>query len=124
MGNFAGEVDNPKRNYPLGITLAVVLVALNYVVPVVVGVGLSSTDWSLWQEGYLVTVAKQSAGSWLGIWMFAAGLASACGIFNVVMSSSARTMHRTARLGMLPGGDFFAKEWGRFNSPVAAILFL
>lgn len=37
LGCMAGEVKNPKRTYPIGVTLTILFLTLTYVIPVSVG---------------------------------------------------------------------------------------
>ncbi|MBM4272351.1 MAG: amino acid permease, partial [Deltaproteobacteria bacterium] len=68
VSTFAGEVDNPKRNYPLALMISVPLITLLYVLPIYVGVA-STTNWHEWQTGDIVKVAGQVVGPWLGSMM-------------------------------------------------------
>ena len=100
LSTFAGEVRRPKRTYPLGIALVCVASALNYALPVVVGVALFP-DTSAWdsdvskntgtgggggQDVNLVDVGAK-LGRWMGVWVVLAGVVSALGQLNVVMST-------------------------------------
>ena len=81
--------------------VTVVLVTTVYLLPMAVGVGVA-TESSAWKEGYLPQVAAQIGGSWLGIWLTCAGLASAAGMFNALLCTSARVPYAMADRGLLP----------------------
>jgi amino acid transporter len=46
--SFAGEVEDPGRNYPLGMGLAVMLVFASLFLPVLIGTGASSAPYQNW----------------------------------------------------------------------------
>jgi len=100
-GCCAAEVINPPRNYPRAMIVTVVLVTTVYLLPMAVGVGVA-TESSAWKEGYLPQVAARIGGSWLGIWLTCAGLASAAGMFNALLCTSARVPYAMADRGLLP----------------------
>ena len=105
LSTFAGEVRRPKRTYPLGIALVCAASALNYALPVVVGVALYP-DTSRWDSDVskstgaggdagggvnLVDVGAQ-LGRWMGVWVVLAGVVSALGQLNAVMSTTSRAL--------------------------------
>jgi amino acid transporter len=64
-GNMAGSVQNPKRNFPLAMFIAIVLIIANYFLPVLLVAAaplpaLQGTPrWSEWQLGYFSLAAQQ-----------------------------------------------------------------
>ncbi len=118
-GCCAGEVDKPNRNYPRAMTLAVLLVALAYLLPMWVGVSVA-TDWSNWKEGYFPKVAAEAGGAWLGVWLTIAGLVSAMGLLNALLCTSSRVPYAMAELGTLP--RILATLHPRHATPCVAIL--
>ena len=83
--------------------IAVLLVTLSYLLPMVVGVSVA-TNWTEWKEGLFPKIAAQIGGGWLGIWLTAAGLASAVGMFNALLCTSSRVPFAMAERKMLPRG--------------------
>ncbi|MGZ8500936.1 MAG: APC family permease, partial [Candidatus Binatia bacterium] len=100
-GCCAGAVDAPNRVYPRAMMLTLILVTAAYLLPLAVGTGVDS-DWPQWKEGYLPKIAAQIGGSWLGIWLTAAALISAAGMFSALLCTSARVPYAMARRTMLP----------------------
>ena len=100
-GCCAAEVVNPARNYPKAMIVTVTLVTAVYLLPLAVGVGVT-TDWSAWKEGFFPEVAAQIGGPWLGTWLTLAALVSAAGMFNALLCTSARVPYAMAERGMLP----------------------
>jgi amino acid transporter len=118
-GCIAGEVNRPGRNYPRAMAITVLLVTGAYLLPIVVGVS-SDTLWSEWEEGRFPKIAAQIGGEWLGIWLTAAGLISAVGLFNALLCTSARVPYAMAERGTLPRG--LARLHPRHKTPVTSIL--
>jgi len=118
-GCCASEVDKPNLTYPRAMTLSVLLVTLAYLLPMWVGVSVS-TDWSNWKEGYFPKVAAEADGNWLGVWLTIAGLVSAMGLLNALLCTSARVPYAMAQRGTLPG--CFARRHQRHATPWIAIV--
>ncbi len=49
--SFSGEVEDPDRNYPRGMFIAVVLVFISLFVPILIGTGVDTEDYSMWTDG-------------------------------------------------------------------------
>ncbi|CEG47047.1 amino acid permease family protein [Plasmopara halstedii] len=118
LGCVAGEVKDGGRTYPIAIVIAMVLITINYALPVGAGIMVES-DFSQWHEGSLETIAIMIT-PWLGAWVGVAAIVATLGEFNVVMACSSRALWATADYKMLP--SFLAIEWKRFGTPVAAII--
>eukprot|EP00753_Platysulcus_tardus_P009518 PLAT217.10.p1 GENE.PLAT217.10~~PLAT217.10.p1 ORF type:complete len:478 (-),score=177.44 PLAT217.10:38-1471(-) len=118
LGAFAGEVTAPKRTYPLGVCISLLLISVNYMLPVVTGVALMGTNFNAWLPGFLITIAKRIA-PWLGTWVIVGGMISGLGLLNVVMSTSARALWAMARGKMMP--PWLGWE-NRLKAPVAAVM--
>lgn len=120
LGSIAGEVRNPQKTYPKGVLLGIVLTTATYFIPVAVGVSLSSTDWSLWEQGHLIRIAS-SVSKPLGEFMLFSSAVSALGAFNANMSTDARVLWCVADFKMLP--KFFTVSRESSNAPVASVFF-
>ncbi|HEY3927262.1 MAG TPA: APC family permease [Candidatus Koribacter sp.] len=107
VSTYAGEVDQPQRNYPRAIAYALLLTVICYLVPVSAGVTVT-TDASVWSsdQGWPV-IARLIAGRWLGTLMAIGGLASIWGLFNGQLLYVSRLPYVLARDGWLP--KLFAK---------------
>ena len=66
VSTLAGEVPAPHKTIPRALAAAVGLVVVTYVVPLMVGLGVTAEirDWRL---GYFATIAKEARGSHLVI---------------------------------------------------------
>ncbi|EGG15713.1 hypothetical protein DFA_10555 [Cavenderia fasciculata] len=66
IGQLAGEVKNPAKNYPLGVITVLIITIVTYLLPLLVQ---ASQDWLSWQDGQFSSIAMQIGGLWLGIFM-------------------------------------------------------
>lgn len=65
---YSGDVQNPGRDYPRGMCVAVVLVTISLFLPVFVGIGASKVPYEEWTDGSFTKIATDVAGPWLGYW--------------------------------------------------------
>ncbi|CAM9248438.1 unnamed protein product [Pylaiella littoralis] len=129
--SFAGEVENPGKNYPRALLACVALVVFCYGLPILVGTGAASVAaaaaadggdgvrWSLWEDGYFADIAEAIAGRWLGVWVVLAAAAANIGLFEAEMTSDALQLMGMAERGMLPAR--FARR-GPYGISGAAIV--
>ncbi len=116
---IASEVESPQQTYPRALRYNLVLVALNYCLPVGV-MALTGESSSSWEMGYWVVIAKRYAGVWLSVPIAMFGIASAFAMFVTLMMSYARIVMVLARDGWLP--RFLGNTYGQRRVPVFAIL--
>jgi len=115
---LAGEVQNPKRNFPNGVFLAVFLVFLSYILPLLVALGLDANQ-NNWAEGYLETLTRTKIGHWLAWWMVCASAVSNIGQFEAEMSSDSFQLQGMAERGMLPAA---LSKKSKYGTPLIPIL--
>jgi len=99
---YAGEVDEPQRNYPRALAAALLILILCYLFPVIAGVSITSepTIWSS-DAGWPI-IAQLIGGRWLGSLLAAAGLISTMGLFNAQLLYVSRLPYVLACDGWLP----------------------
>jgi amino acid transporter len=116
---IATEVERPQRTYPRAMLVAVVIVALSYVLPVAAMwmTGLAPTTW---ETGSWADVAGLLGGPLLRIGVVLGGMISAFGMFNALVMSYSRLPLAMAQDGMLP--SIFGKLQRRSRAPWVAIL--
>jgi len=114
----AGEVERPQRTYPRAVLIAVVLVALTYVVPFA-AMKAAGVDPTKWETGSWVDVARTFGGAPLAVAVVLGGMISAFGMFNALCMSYARLPAVLAEDGYLP--PLFARRL-RDGSPWVAVL--
>lgn len=118
VSTLAGEVENPSKTFPRALGGAVLLVVLSYLVPLLVGLGVTTqtADWTL---GYFAAVGEHVGGKWLAWWVVAAAAVSQIGQFEAEMSSDAYQLQGMAERGFIPA--VFNKR-SKHGTPTVAIL--
>ncbi|KAB8091965.1 hypothetical protein EE612_017680 [Oryza sativa] len=58
---MAGEVERPERTFPRALAVAVVLIAVSYLLPLMAAIGATDAPPETWENGYLA----DAAGTWL-----------------------------------------------------------
>lgn len=120
VSTFANEVEEPRKNYPLGLAIALPLIILAYLLPVISGISFT-TDMSVWTEstGWPV-IAKLMVGNWLGVVVAAFALVSAWMLFNSQLLYVSRLPYAMACDGWLP--KFLATTSPKTGVPIVALL--
>jgi len=118
---IATEVERPQRTYPRAMLVAVVIVALCYIVPVG-AVWMTGLPPAAWETGSWADIAGMLGGPLLRIGLVLGGMMSAFGMFNALVMSYSRLPLAMAQDGMLP--KFFSKLHPRTRAPWVAILAL
>ncbi len=119
----AGEVQNPKRTYPLAMAGAVTLVALTYVLPVaaVAGSGLDPNSWATggWADVGRAVLGSGVTGAILAMAITIGGMIGASGSLSALTMALSRLPAVMAEDGYLP--KFLARRNSRTGAPWAAI---
>jgi amino acid transporter len=118
---IATEVERPQRTYPRAMLVAVMIVALSYIVPVAAMwmTGLSPTAWD---TGFWADIAGMLGGPLLRLGLALGGIISGFGMFNALVMSYSRLPLAMAQDGMLP--RIFGKLHSRTRAPWVAIIAL
>lgn len=118
---IATEVERPQRTYPRAMLVAVMIVALSYIVPVAAMwmTGLSATAWD---TGFWADIAGMLGGPLLRLGLALGGIISGFGMFNALVMSYSRLPLAMAQDGMLP--KIFGKLHARTRAPWVAIIAL
>ena len=99
---FAGEVNEPRRNYPRAISLALVLTVAAYLLPTLAGITVT-TDVNIWSESRgWPAIAQLVGGNGLGFLLAAAALAAVWALFNSQMLYVSRLPYAMALDRWLP----------------------
>jgi amino acid transporter len=97
----AGEVENPRRNYPRAMVYSTMLVAVTYLLPLgamaVAGIATASFSTGDWAD-----VAVRLGGPLLGLAVIVGGCINGLGMFNALVLSYTRLPMAMAEDGMLP----------------------
>jgi len=114
----ANEVENPQRNYPRMILLAVGMIMLTYTIPIA-AVAWAGLPASLFSTGAWVDAAGILGGPLLATAVVVAGVMDDFGTFSNLTMSYTRLPHALAEDGFLPA--IFKKRL-RNGSPWVAVL--
>jgi len=102
VSTYAAEVDEPKRNYPRAIAVALVTALLSYLLPAIAGLAIT-TNPEIWTtEAGWPAIAQIISGRWLGSLIAAGGLVSMWGLFNAQLLYVSRLPFVMAWDGWLP----------------------
>lgn len=116
---FAADVQDPGRNYPIALALAVLMVVASLMFPILIATGASTQPYNDWHDGYFIQLAEDIVGPWLSYWlMFAAAIAN-MGMFEAEMSSDAWQLAGMADRGLVPA---VLGTRSQHDTPVYAIL--
>jgi len=119
VSTFAGEVDNPRRNYPLALVLSVPLIAILYLLPIGVAVG-TTDNWQGWQTGDIAKIAGQVAAPWLGAVLSLGVMFSTWSLFNSQLLYTSRLPFAMAEDGFFP--RWIARRNKRWGTPHVSLL--
>jgi len=118
---IATEVERPQRTYPRAMLLAVVIVAISYIVPVA-AMWMTGLPASAWDTGFWADIAGFMGGPWLRVALALGGMISGFGMFNALVMSYSRLPLAMAQDGMLP--KVFGKLQSKTRAPWVAIVVL
>jgi amino acid transporter len=107
----AQEVQEPQRNYPRAMLVAVALVALTYVLPLG-AVGLAGIPAAQFSTGAFADAARELVGPWLALCVVLGGTVNGFGMFNALMMSYTRVPYALAEEGLLPKALTWKTEAG------------
>jgi amino acid transporter len=114
----ANEVEDPQRNYPRVILLAVVMIMMTYIIPIA-AVAWAGIPASRFSTGAWVDAAHVLGGPALALAVVVAGVIDDFGSFSNLTLSYTRLPHALAEDGLLP--HVFTKKL-RNGSPWVAVL--
>jgi amino acid transporter len=113
------EVENPERNFPIGLAIVVPLAVGIYVITLAAGL-TALGNWREWETGYLVTAGRLLGGNVLGTSIFVAAV-----ICNFVLLDSTLLSVTRVPLTMAEDGYFhpaLARVSARYGTPVRSIV--
>jgi amino acid transporter len=113
------EVENPERNFPIGLAIVIPLSIVGYVVTLAAGLAALG-NWQEWDTGYLVTAGRLIGGNALGTGIFVASVIANFALLDSTLLSVSRLP-----LTMAEDGYFhpaLGKVSARFGTPVRSIL--
>jgi amino acid transporter len=97
----AQEVEEPQRNYPRAMLMAVGLVAVTYMLPLA-AVGMAGIPADRFSTGAWTDAARELLGPWLALCVVLGGTINGFGMFNALVMSYTRVPYALAEEGLLP----------------------
>jgi amino acid transporter len=104
LSTVAGDIDNPRRNYPRALAITIPMITLIYLIPTVISLAVIGDSDLEWTAGAFTIVAEKVGGRWLGLFLAGAAIVSAVGLFSAWMLSYSRIPFALANDGYLPAG--------------------
>ena len=118
---IATEVEKPQRTYPRAMLVAVLIVAISYIIPVA-AMWMTGLPASSWDTGFWADIAGILGGPLLRFGLALGGMISGFGMFNALVMSYSRLPLAMAQDGLLP--KVFGKLHPRSKAPWVAIVVL
>ncbi len=122
LSTTAEEIENPQRNFPRALLVAVPMVALSYAVPTFAALAALG-GWESWAPQHFAAVGRALGGALGGVlagWVILGGLLSNAVLMNVNMLSISRLPYAMALDRFLPA--FLGKASPVTGAPVASLV--
>jgi amino acid transporter len=119
LSSVAGEVDNPRRNYPLALSIVVPMSMATYFLPTLASLA-SLGNWQDWGDGYFTTAAGLLGGPLLALAVTIAAMIANVSLLNATMLATTRMPFAMAEDGFLPVKLTALHK--RYGTPAAAIV--
>jgi amino acid transporter len=122
ISTVGGEIDKPKRTYPLALLISVPLIAITYILPTLAALtsGLHKNDVTLWDNGDFALAGKLLGGPWLQAAIVIAAMVAQAGLFSSLLLSGSRLPAVLAADHYLP--ESLAKIDPKTGTPVRSII--
>jgi amino acid transporter len=120
LSTVAGEIENPKRDYPKAIVILIPAITLIYLLPTLVALAVGGADDIEWTAGAFNVIAENVGGRWLGVLMTVGAIVSAIGLYSAWLLQYSRIPSALAEDGYLP--ESISRLHPRFGTPVRAIV--
>jgi amino acid transporter len=112
VSTVGGEIDRPKRTYPLALLISLPLIAITYILPMIAALasGLHSKDVTLWDNGDFALAGRLLGGPWLQGAIVISALVAQAGLFSSLLLSG-------SRLPAVLGADHYLPESLSYVNP-------
>lgn len=102
LSTVAGDIDNPRKNYPKALAISIPMITAIYLIPTLVALAVVGTADVEWTAGAFTLVAEGVGGRWLAIIMSIGAVVSAIGLFSAWLLSYSRIPFALSADGYLP----------------------
>ena len=118
IATAGSEVDNPKRNVPIGIMAALGIVTVFYLLVAVAALGAQPASKFAGQEAGLAVILQQVTGkTWPAVVLSAGAIISVFSITLVSIFGQTRILYAVARDGLAP--QIFRKVNAKTHAPIS-----
>jgi amino acid transporter len=87
MSCFSNDIIDPSYNIPVGMGIAMLLVAVSIFLPILIGTAVSQDPYTAWTDGYFTKLGTDVGGVWLGVFIMVGATFSSIGQYEAEMSS-------------------------------------
>ena len=119
VSTCAGEMDNPRHDYPRALLAAILIITAAYGLPALIGLLFFGSQGVEWTTGAWSIVAEQLVGSWLGYAVSAMGMVAGIGLYSGLVLVYSRVPFVMARDGFLPKAMMYENARG---APTVSLL--
>jgi amino acid transporter len=120
LSTVAGEMKNPRRDYPRTLIISLPLITACYLLPTLVGLAVVGSTEVEWTAGAWTEIAEIIGGRWLGLFLAGAAVVSAAGLFSALLLSVSRVPFVMGEDGYLPRG--LLRVHPRYGTPWVALV--
>ena len=120
LSTVAGEIENPRRDYPRALAITIPMITLIYLLPTIVSLAVLGPNEVEWTAGAYNLVAESVAGKWLGTFLTIGALISAIGLYSAWLLQYSRIPSSLAEDGYLP--ESVSRLHPKWGTPVRAII--
>ena len=120
LSTVAGEIENPRRDYPRALAITIPMITLIYLLPTLVSLAVLGANDVEWTAGAYNIVAETVAGKWLGTFITIGAVISAIGLYSAWLLQYSRIPSSLAEDGYLP--ESVSRLHPKWGTPVRAIL--
>eukprot|EP00026_Physarum_polycephalum_P008956 Phypoly_transcript_09063.p1 GENE.Phypoly_transcript_09063~~Phypoly_transcript_09063.p1 ORF type:complete len:445 (+),score=44.18 Phypoly_transcript_09063:85-1335(+) len=121
VGQLAGEIKEPAKNFPRAMIVTMLIVIIMYILPLAAGISIDPNYENWNQNGYFSVAAAKVGGDKLRIFLGVGGMMSSLGLFNCLLCASARLVYCLSTKGYIP--KFLSTLTPKRDTPICAILF-
>jgi amino acid transporter len=122
VSTAGGEIDNPRRTYPLALLISVPLIMITYLLPVLAALAseLHPGDVSAWTDGDFAAAGALLGGPWLQSAIVISAMIAQIGLFSSLLLSGSRVPAVLAADHYLPVA--LARINPRTGTPITSIV--
>ncbi len=102
VSTCAGEMNNPRQDYPRALLAAILLIMAAYGLPALIGLLFFGSQGIEWTTGAWSVVAEKLVGPWLGYVLSAMGMVAGIGLYSGLVLVYSRVPFVMSRDGFLP----------------------